>query len=248
MMALMMHLVGIFETIRTTDDLTEALSEATEEMGFQRYALCRHTGSWDTAGDMFRLHNYPDQWADFYDSYGLGLNDPVHRASHVTNRGFRWERIPDMIPMTENDRKVLEMAKAQGIVHGYTVPGYVPGESHGSMSFVNSRSLPIHEPVLPIAQSIALFAFDAARGLWLGRGVRNNIEPTQITDRQREVLVLVARGMNDREIAQYLHRSEETITLHVKNLYRRYGVNKRQLLAIRALFDGNLTFTDVLRR
>lgn len=248
MMALMMHLVGIFETVSSIDDLTEALSEASQEMGFQRYALSHHGGFLDPAGTSFRLHNYPDRWAEFYDRHGLGFSDPVHRASHVANSGFRWNRIPDMIPMTDGDREVMEKAQAEGIYHGYTVPGYVPGEARISMTFVNPKSVPIHEPVLPIAQSIALFAFDAARGLWLNRGIHRTSEPTKLTDRQREVLVLVAWGMNDREIAQHLGRSEETIAVHVRSIFERYGVNKRTLAVIRALLDGNLTFTDILRR
>lgn len=247
-MALMMHLVGIFKTVGSVDDLTEALSEATEEMGFQRYALTHHGGLFIPENAAFRLHNYPDQWAEFYDCHGFGMNDPVHRASHVRNLGFCWDEIPRLIPMTQRDRLVMKKAREQGIFHGFTVPAYVPGESRGSMSFVNSQSVPIYEPVLPIAQSLALFAFDAARGLWLGRGDIQRAEAARITDRQREILVLVARGMNDREIARFLDRSEETVSLHVKNLCRQYGVNKRTLAVIRALFDGNLTFTDILRR
>jgi LuxR family quorum-sensing system transcriptional regulator CciR len=116
------------------------------------------------------------------------------------------------------------------------------------MSFVGSAPAMIDAPILPIAQSIALFAFDAARSLRMERGMIERAEPVRITDRQREILVLVARGMGDRQIAAYLDRSEETITLHVKNLFRLYRVNKRTSLVIQALFDGNLTFTDVHRR
>jgi LuxR family quorum-sensing system transcriptional regulator CciR len=244
----MMRLVRIFKTVTSCDELHEALNEATREMGFQRYALSHHGGFFDRDAKSFRLHNYPDQWADFYDRYGLGLNDPVHRASCVTACGFAWEEIPGMISLTERDHLILEMARAEGIAHGYTVPSYVPGESHGSMSFVGSAPAMIDAPILPIAQSIALFAFDAARSLRMERGMIERAEPVRITDRQREILVLVARGMGDRQIAAYLDRSEETITLHVKNLFRLYRVNKRTSLVIQALFDGNLTFTDVHRR
>lgn len=248
MMGLLTHLVSIFKTVSSIDDLTEALNEASEEMGFQRYALSHHGGFFDPAGQTFRLHNYPDQWAEFYDRHGLGLSDPVHRASYVTNLGFRWERLPRLITLTDADREMLKLARTQGIVHGFTVPGYVPGEARGSLSFVNSTSVPIYDPVLPIAQSIGQFAFDAARGLWLGRGESRRIEPARLTERQREILVLIAWGMNDREIATYLGRSPQTVTLHVKNLCRQYGVNKRTLAVIRALLDGNLTFPDILRR
>jgi len=58
----------------------------------------------------------------------------------------------------------------------------------------------------------------------------------------------VARGKGDWEIGRILGVSEETVARHVKQACARYGVNKRTLLAIRTLFDGTLTFSDIFRR
>jgi len=51
----------------------------------------------------------------------------------------------------------------------------------------------------------------------------------------------------DWEIAKILGVGAETVTQHLKDARDRYGVTKRTMLAIRALFDGAISFTDILR-
>ena len=41
--------------------------------------------------------------------------------------------------------------------------------------------------------------------------------------------------------------SHETVIQHLKHARERYGVQKRTLLAIRALFDGLISFSDILK-
>jgi LuxR family quorum-sensing system transcriptional regulator CciR len=41
---------------------------------------------------------------------------------------------------------------------------------------------------------------------------------------------------------------EATVGEHLRHAYERYGVSKRTLVAVHALFDGPIGFLDVLRR
>ena len=68
-----------------------------------------------------------------------------------------------------------------------------------------------------------------------------------LTDRQRDCVKGVARGKTDWEISRIMGITEETVRRHIKLARERLGVGKRTLLAVRALFDGSLTFTDVLK-
>lgn len=65
---------------------------------------------------------------------------------------------------------------------------------------------------------------------------------TELTDRQRDVLRLVAAGRSNPEIARELHVSLNTIKTHVVHLLRRLGVTDRTQAAVRAaqlgLLDG----------
>src|SRR3546814_14524367 len=96
---------------------------------------------------------------------------------------------------------------------------------------------------LLFAQLIGSLAFEAARRVSLEKGglLRPDVK---LTERQRECLILAARGQTDAEIARTLGISEETATLHLKTARERYGVSKRLPLAIRALYDGQISFWE----
>lgn len=241
-----MRFMHVVEAVGSAEDLAMAMGAMASELGFQYFALTHHVDIVAASGSAIRLHNYPAQWADYYDGNALGVVDPVHRASHVTSVGFCWSRMPLMIPLTAADHRMLALGREQGIGDGFTVPAHVPGEARGSCSFANETGQPMPDAMLPLAQLAGNFAFEAARRLWSGRG---HLPPARVlTDRQRDCVLWVARGKGDWEIGQILGISEETVALHIRNACERYGVNKRTLLVIRALFDGTLTFTDLFRR
>lgn len=246
--ALAMRFMHVIEAVGSADDLAAAMAAITADLGFQYFALTHHVDIVAASGGAIRLHNYPTQWADYYDGHALGVTDPVHRASHVTSMGFCWSRIPQMIPLTASDRRVLMLGRDQGLGDGFTVPAHVPGEARGSCSFANQAGRPMPASMLPAAQLAGNIAFEAARRLWTTRGHMPVPPPRHLTDRQRDCVLWVARGKGDWEIAIILGISEETVARHIKDACERYGVNKRTLLVIRALFDGTLTFTDLFRR
>jgi LuxR family quorum-sensing system transcriptional regulator CciR len=100
--------------------------------------------------------------------------------------------------------------------------------------------------MLPFAQLAGACAFEAARRLWLPRGRVDALATKALTDRQRECAMWAGRGKTDWEIGKILGVSPETARRHIKLAREKTGVNKRSLIVIRALFDGSLSFTDVL--
>lgn len=227
------------------DDLFAALQAVSAEMGFEYFALSHHVDMARAGKDAIRVHNYPSKWADYYDSNALGVSDPVHRACHMTNIGFVWSNMPTMIPLTRDDHRVLALGRAQGVGDGFTVPASVPGESLGSCSFANKHGVVMDDTMLPLAQTVGMFAFECARRLWVTRPV--DLAPPRLTDRQRDCLLWAGRGKSDWEISRILGISQDTVDRHLKNARERYGVPKRTMVVIRALFDGTLSFSDVLK-
>jgi len=226
------------------EELAEALAEISKDLGFRYFALTHHVDiRRSTAG--IRIHNYPAGWAEWFDEQQLGAVDPVHRASHLTSVGFRWSKVPDMIPLTPRDREILAAARREGIGDGFTVPANVPGEVHGSCSFAAMPGEALPEEWLALLQLVGSFAFEAARRI---RHVRDTPALPRLTDRQRECLLWAARGKSDWEIAQILGVSHETVIRHLKQARERYGVAKRTLLTVHALFDGSIAFLDVFPR
>ena len=57
--------------------------------------------------------------------------------------------------------------------------------------------------------------------------LRNPAEAEGISGRELEVLLMVARGMSNQQIAISLHLSEATVKRHLANIYPRMGVSSR---------------------
>jgi len=57
--------------------------------------------------------------------------------------------------------------------------------------------------------------------------LRNTAEAEGISGRELEVLLMVARGMSNQQIAISLHLSEATVKRHLANIYPRMGVSSR---------------------
>jgi DNA-binding NarL/FixJ family response regulator len=60
----------------------------------------------------------------------------------------------------------------------------------------------------------------------------------RLTEREHEVLVLIARGMCNREIAGELYLSEATVKTHVARMLRKLGLRDRTQAVVAAFELG----------
>jgi LuxR family quorum-sensing system transcriptional regulator CciR len=180
-------------------------------------------------------------------------DDPVLMASERRVAPFAWSNLPDLLQMTDRHRSFMAEARAAGLVEGYTVPIHAPGQASGLVSFVMARGKALPAQSLPAAQYLACFAFEASRRLKLassrnevGTGVGREADPPRLTQRQLDCLVLAARGKSNWVAGQLLGLSEGTVHKYLEAAKQRYGVSTRTELVVRALYDGHLSFVDVI--
>ena len=78
----------------------------------------------------------------------------------------------------------------------------------------------------------------------LAKMARRSEHPDQgigaLSRREREVLALVAEGLNNRAIASRLYISENTVKNHVRNIHEKLGVHNRMEAVVRAVREGLL--------
>ncbi|HXF37268.1 MAG TPA: LuxR C-terminal-related transcriptional regulator, partial [Actinomycetota bacterium] len=67
-----------------------------------------------------------------------------------------------------------------------------------------------------------------------------DLRPAGLSDREVEVLVLVANGHSNREIAERLFISRRTAEHHVQHIYAKIGVSTRAAAAMFAMGHGLL--------
>jgi DNA-binding CsgD family transcriptional regulator len=230
----------------TRAQLYQSLEECCDRMHLRFFALLHHVDFAHGESEAIRLHNYPEEWQHWFDDNRLGRTDPVHRASQSANVGFAWSAVPAMIKLTPRDESILALARLAGIGDGFTVPAHVPGEIQGSCSFAVQADEEFPRELYPVVQLIGGFAFEAARRLTNARDVWAEGR-TILTDRQRDCVLWAARGKTDWEISRILDIRHETVIQHLKHARERYGVQKRAMLAVRALFDGLICFADILQ-
>lgn len=246
----LLDLVGKFHEniglIESHDALFTALSSICAQAGFSYFAITHHANiSNDVDPDFVRIHNYPDEWVGYFDANGLGARDPVHRASQLRGAAFPWSSLESLLPLTAEDRNVLARARSAGIGDGYTVPFHVPGEYSGSCSFAVTPGATFPQHQMPLAQALGMFAFEAARGLRTGDRLKRR-RPAHLTSREREIVVWLGHGKQEKEIARILGISPNTVNDHLKHARARCGVHKSSLLVVCGLLTGSITYSELL--
>lgn len=130
-----------------------------------------------------------------------------------------------VVTMHEDDESLVASVRAGA--RGYLVKGADPGEVERAV-----RAVANGEVILGAAVAARAMSFMAAS---------RRMEPTvfpELTDREREVLDLVARGYDNASISRRLVLSPKTVRNHVSNVLTKLGVPDRPAAIVRARDAG----------
>lgn len=74
---------------------------------------------------------------------------------------------------------------------------------------------------------------------FLQNGIPNLPELDSLSDRQNEILELASRGFHNKEIAQQLGISTETVRVHLRHIYDKLEVNSRSQAVVKFMHRAN---------
>jgi DNA-binding NarL/FixJ family response regulator len=123
------------------------------------------------------------------------------------------------------------------------------GESLFAAAWAEGRALSFDEAVECALEAVAELRVNhgrpapSSRGAGPGRRPRGRLAGG-LTEREAEVLRLVARGMTNRTIAAELVLGERTVAHHLSNIFRKLGVASRAAATAFALSAGLAEVSD----
>jgi DNA-binding NarL/FixJ family response regulator len=157
----------------------------------------------------------------------MDLNMPAKNGIEATREIL--QRDPDMgilvVTMLEDDDSVFAAMRAGAL--GYLLKGANQEE--------------VLRAIRAVANGEAIFGPGVARrmmGLFSTERLRVPEAFPELTEREREILGLIARGRDNAEISTELFLSLKTVQNHVSNIFRKLQVADRVQAAIRAREAG----------
>src|SRR3712207_783158 len=128
---------------------------------------------------------------------------------------------------------VLEDASVTGAVRAGAI-GYLLKDTHAEE---------LHRAIRGAAEGRVQLAPEAAARLM--REVRGPESPEVLTEREAEVLKLLARGKANKQIANSLYVSEKTVKAHVSSILMKLGIQSRTQAALHAVRTGLLSVDEL---
>jgi DNA-binding NarL/FixJ family response regulator len=126
-----------------------------------------------------------------------------------------------ILSVFDDDEKIFK-----SLVAGAT--GYIL--KHTAPSELLDAIMTVHAGGSPMSDRIARRVVEAFRTMeTTGPGTEN------LSERETEILSFVAKGYRDKEIAEKLFLSTDTVRTHVRNIYRKLHVRSRTEAALRFL-------------
>jgi LuxR family quorum-sensing system transcriptional regulator CciR len=235
--------------------LEKLVNDITREMSFDNFSMFQHVSLSRVSptlghirrGELLGLTSAAMSWAEFYRDNNFVRVDPRVLASRRTTRPFETSEISNLIPVTATQRDVVEAQGRADIGDGFTIPVHFPGEPTGSCTFSVTRGRSLPRENFPLAQWVAVFAFDAGRQLLEhARHGQSVADTPRLTQRQLDCTVLLGRGLTEHEIGNSLGIARETVKRHLKEARQAFGVSKSIQLVTQSLQYGLISLEDIL--
>ncbi len=136
-----------------------------------------------------------------------------------------------VILLTASDNSEL---LSQAVRHG--VAGIVPKKSPTELLLKSIRKVSAGELWLDRTTTADVMRQLTGRPIPLPRNIPNTDKPVPLSRREREIVAHVAQGFRNREIADKLFISEQTVKNHMHNIFEKVGVQDRLELALYAIY------------
>jgi DNA-binding NarL/FixJ family response regulator len=146
----------------------------------------------------------------------------------------RWPAIRVVILTTFDDRELIHAGLQAGAL-GYILKDITAEQLATAIRVVAQGQVLLHPDVASkVIASFSSATSESAVAAPAHPPFADASDPTQLTEREREVLALLARGASNREISEALYIASGTVKNHLSNILGKLGVRDRTQAALKA--------------
>ena len=220
-------------------DLAQLGTSAIQSLDLEWIAATRRTRLDQRPEDAFLILTWPEPWATAYLQVRHYFEQPLVALAQRSPLPFRWRKaLEGGLPAAVS--RVWARAEASGLVDGIVVPMFSNEGFSGMVSFSSPNVLPDEPRLLAAAHLLGHHFYQRALQL-LALDRLNEAEGPRLTPRELDCLRWAADGKTDWEIAQILKIADSTVHFHVENAKRKFKVQSRIQVIVRALQSGMLS-------
>lgn len=231
-----MELMEFFEASNKAQniaDLTGYLYQALAEYGYDR-CLCIATDNHrpDTLTVPGGTPRYTLEYVENYKKNNCAIVDPVLKVLPRINAPFTWEQVHQM-PLGKKQKEVMNLRRD-------LIPGRVlmlPIRHRDPRMVGMGIAGPSAEARINTAALSQLYAisnqFYSCYAHLTDAG-ELELDEFKLSPREKEILQLCARGMNNSAIAELLTISAKTVEFHLSSIFRKMDVSNRTGAALKA--------------
>ncbi len=161
--------------------------------------------------------------------------DGISLLTQLRNEGITIPVV--MLTMSDSETDLADAIRAG--VRGYLLKDMAPEDVVDSIRRVAAGEL-------VVAPAMTVKMIDLLRGTQPGQEPRNSLK--LLTEREREIIQLLARGESNKVIAQHLSISYDTVKQHVRHILTKLNLSSRVKAAVLFAKEGGADSDDPTSR
>lgn len=224
----LVEFVTACRNVHTREALAALLIQTYKRLGFTfvNISLMR---DYDLPSEILRFawaSTYPDDWTSYYLGRDCMRFDPVALMARGDIGPFFWADLKHIIPLTGLQENLMQMANEAGLYNGVGLPFVGSRSRQGGVALATLSPTTEHCRDLDLLWSISNLFYKRLTEIVTGP-LAFSARPVDLTARELDIMNLSFRGRSDREVADELDITENTVNTHFRKIYKRLGVHNR---------------------
>ncbi|WKL58674.1 LuxR family transcriptional regulator [Asticcacaulis sp. ZE23SCel15] len=221
----------------TADDLFGTFTTAMNRFGYDliNFSVPRDL---DIPAEFNRtglLVNYPEDWQKHYEEKGLARFDPVLRAAATHHWGFLWSDLEKQQSLDKVQISLMRLAEEAGLNNGIGVPFKGRRAQIAGVALASTERTDACLGNLDLISAYCTQFYAAYKRLYVRPASQTF---TVLTPKEEEILLWVAAGKTDEDIASILTISRNTVDTHMRHIFRKLDVTNRVQAVVKAVMAG----------